>query len=126
MSFYRAIIAVVAAFGLATAVLAEDMNNSMTQDPSMDNAQQQAAPAQSADNQAGDATTTDQNKINLNTATAKELMTVKGLNASRAKAIVKYRSKHGEFKSLDELKQVKGFHKMKGKALKGLQDQLSI
>lgn len=126
MSFYRAIIAVVAAFGLATAVLAEDMNSNTTQDPSMDNAQQQAAPAQSADNQAGSTTTTDQNKVNLNTATAKELMTVKGLNASKAKAIVKYRSKHGEFKSLDDLKQVKGFQKMKAKNLKNLQEQLTI
>ena len=47
--------------------------------------------------------------VNLNTATVDELDAVKGIGPSKAKAIVDYRSKNGPFKSVDDLKGVKGF-----------------
>lgn len=47
--------------------------------------------------------------VNINTATVEELESVKGIGPSKAKAIVDYRSKNGPFKSLDDLKEVKGF-----------------
>lgn len=47
--------------------------------------------------------------VNLNTAGVEELDAVKGISPNKAKAIVDYRSKNGPFKSLDELKSVKGF-----------------
>ena len=47
--------------------------------------------------------------VNLNTATVDELDAVRGSGPSKAKAIVDYRSKNGPFKSVDDLKGVKGF-----------------
>ena len=47
--------------------------------------------------------------ININNAQAINLAhTVKGIGAKRAEAIVKYRSTHGAFKSIDELANVPG------------------
>ena len=45
-------------------------------------------------------------KINVNKATAAELQTGLGLPAKDAEAIVAYRTKNGDFKSLDDLKKV--------------------
>ena len=47
--------------------------------------------------------------VNINTATAAELDAVKTISPAKAKAIVDYRTEHGPFKSIDELKKVKGF-----------------
>jgi competence protein ComEA len=47
--------------------------------------------------------------VNINTATAEELDAVKTISPAKAKAIVDYRTQNGPFKSLDELKKVKGF-----------------
>jgi competence protein ComEA len=123
MSFYRTLIAVVAAMGLATAAIAADENTNATQSNT-----EASQPAQLADSSSQDATQApaEQTKINLNTATAKELMKVKGLTAAKAKAIVVFRKKHGEFKTLDDLKQVKGFKKMNEKTMKDIQDQLTL
>jgi len=46
--------------------------------------------------------------INLNTATAEQLAALSGIGKAKAEAIVKYRDEHGGFKSIDELKEVKG------------------
>ena len=47
--------------------------------------------------------------VNINTATAKELEALPGIGAKKAQAIVEYREEHGgSFKSVDELKEVKG------------------
>ncbi|WP_430461985.1 ComEA family DNA-binding protein [Thalassolituus sp. LLYu03] len=46
--------------------------------------------------------------VNLNTATVEQLTTLKGVGKAKAEAIIQYRAAHGEFKSLDELTQVKG------------------
>lgn len=47
--------------------------------------------------------------VNLNTATKDELDGVKGIGPTKAQAIIDYRQKNGNFKSIDDLKNVKGF-----------------
>lgn len=46
--------------------------------------------------------------INLNTATFLELEKIKGIGPVKAKAIMDYRRQHGDFKTVDELDNVKG------------------
>ncbi|HEX2390163.1 MAG TPA: helix-hairpin-helix domain-containing protein [Casimicrobiaceae bacterium] len=46
--------------------------------------------------------------VNLNTATKDELVALSGIGPARAQSILDYRSQHGGFKSVDELKDVKG------------------
>ncbi len=57
--------------------------------------------------------------VNINTATQSELEAVKGLGPAKAKAIIIYREAHGNFKSLDELDNVKGFGSASVEKLKG-------
>lgn len=45
-------------------------------------------------------------KVNVNTATLEELDTLYGIGEARAKAIVEYRQKNGDFRSLRDLKKV--------------------
>jgi len=47
-------------------------------------------------------------KININTATQEQLMTLKGIGEVRAKQIIEYREKSGPFRLISELKNVKG------------------
>ncbi|MDR2838591.1 MAG: helix-hairpin-helix domain-containing protein [Azonexus sp.] len=61
--------------------------------------------------------------VNINTATVDELDAVKGIGPSKAKAIVEYREKHGKFKSVDDLKGVKGFG---DKSVAKLRGELSV
>ncbi|MEP7182747.1 MAG: helix-hairpin-helix domain-containing protein [Betaproteobacteria bacterium] len=57
--------------------------------------------------------------INVNTATKDELVALPGVGPAKAQAILDHRKAHGPFKSVDELKDVKGigakrFEKIKG------------
>ena len=48
-------------------------------------------------------------QVNINTADAETIAAqLNGVGLSKAKAIVEYRSKHGPFKSVDDLSLVKG------------------
>jgi competence protein ComEA len=124
MSFYRSAIIAVAAMGLAASVFAADETTGATQaqDPAAAQQVMQTADASQATAQPA----AEQSKVDLNKATAKELMKVKGLNAAKAKAIVAYRKKHGDFKSMDELKDVRGFKKMNDETMKQVQEQLTL
>jgi competence protein ComEA len=51
-------------------------------------------------------------QVNINTADAQMLETVKGLGPTKAQAIVEYRKQHGPFKSVDELVRVPGVKDM--------------
>ena len=61
--------------------------------------------------------------VNLNTATASDLDGIKGIGPSKAKAIIDYRSKNGSFKSVEDLKNVKGFGE---KSIAKLKGELSV
>lgn len=52
--------------------------------------------------------TKDKNLISINTGTVEELMTISGLGESKAKAIIKYREENGEFKTIEDIKNVSG------------------
>ncbi len=56
--------------------------------------------------------------VDLNNATQAELETVKGIGPAKAKAIIEYRKKSGNFKSVDELDKVPGFGKKTVDAVK--------
>ena len=61
--------------------------------------------------------------VNLNSASAEELEAVKGLGPKKAASIVEYHEKNGPFKSLDELKKLKGFG---DKSIAKLSKELSV
>lgn len=46
--------------------------------------------------------------VNINTATKEELDALPGIGPAKAQAIVDHRKQHGPFKTVDELKNVKG------------------
>ncbi|WP_158217565.1 helix-hairpin-helix domain-containing protein [Lottiidibacillus patelloidae] len=48
------------------------------------------------------------NKININSASVSELMTLKGIGEAKAEAIVSYREQHGKFDNIDDLLKIKG------------------
>ena len=59
-------------------------------------------------------------KVNINTANKEQLMQLSGVGESRAEGIITYRTEHGNFSSIEEIKNVSGigdaiFSKMKDK-----------
>jgi competence protein ComEA len=54
------------------------------------------------------ATTPAEPKVNINTATVKELMTLSGVGRGLAEKIVKYRDTNGQFKKPTDLRKVEG------------------
>lgn len=51
---------------------------------------------------------TDNNLININTATKEELQTITGIGESKAKAIIEYREENGLFQNIEDIKNVSG------------------
>lgn len=62
-------------------------------------------------------------KMNLNTASAQELTSLRGIGDKTAQAIVEYRQSHGPFKSVEELVEVKGIG---DKLLASLKDHVTV
>ncbi|MBI3783958.1 MAG: ComEA family DNA-binding protein [Deltaproteobacteria bacterium] len=61
--------------------------------------------------------------VNINTASATELATLKGIGDAKAKAIIAYREKNGPFKTVDELNNVSGIG---DKMLNNLRPQITV
>jgi competence protein ComEA len=54
---------------------------------------------------------TQSNKININTACAKELVKLKRIDPVLAERIIKYRQGHGSFQKIEDIMKVKGIGK---------------
>ena len=65
-------------------------------------------------------TTETSSKVNINKATIQELTQLPGIGESTAKNIVAYREKVGGFKTIDEIKNVKGIGEKKFERIKDL------
>ncbi|MDE6732936.1 MAG: helix-hairpin-helix domain-containing protein [Oscillospiraceae bacterium] len=61
--------------------------------------------------------------ININTASEHQLQRLHGIGETTARAVVKYRETHGEFKSADELLNVKGIGE---KTLEKFRDRIIV
>lgn len=48
-------------------------------------------------------------EVNINTATKEQIQKIPGIGPSKADAIIKYRETNGDFKSVDDIKKIKGF-----------------
>ena len=128
MSLYRTLLAAVAAIALAAPAFAEETITVPAGTPKTESVGglQVEADASQAQQAGAQTQPSMQTKMNLNTASAKELKTVKGLNATKARAIVNYRKKHGNFQNMDDLKNVSGFKTMKEEEIKSIQEQLTV
>lgn len=62
-----------------------------------------------ADAGTGTAADTATPHVNLNTATKEQLCQINGIGDKKADLILQYRQEHGQFKSIDELKEINGF-----------------
>lgn len=62
-------------------------------------------------------------RVNINTAGREELMTLPGIGASRADAILTYREEHGNFSSIEDIMQVPG---IKESSFKKLRDNIKV
>ena len=47
-------------------------------------------------------------KVNINTATKSELMTLSGIGEAKAEAIIAYRQQYGKFSSIEDIKNISG------------------
>ncbi len=72
----------------------------------------------SGEEEAGAGDPMSEGKVNLNTATKEELMTLPGIGEARAEAILAFRKRKGRFSSIEEIMEISGiaesaFEKMK-------------
>ncbi|MEG0215936.1 MAG: helix-hairpin-helix domain-containing protein, partial [Hungatella sp.] len=62
-------------------------------------------------------------KVNLNTATKEELMTLKGVGEAKAEDILRYREDHGGFQSIEEIMEISG---IKDAAFQKIKDDIIV
>lgn len=74
-------------------------------------------------NDASSSSSSDGEKININTASAADLQKLNGIGEKRAEQIIAYREQNGDFKKIEDLMQVSGIGE---KTFAALKDQLAI
>jgi len=62
-------------------------------------------------------------KVNLNTATKEELMTLRGVGEAKAADILKYRESHGGFQKIEDIMKISG---IKDAAFQKIKDDITI
>ena len=62
-------------------------------------------------------------RINLNTATREELMTLKGIGDAKARDIIRYRQEHGPFQAIEEFMNISG---IKEAAFQKIKDYITV
>lgn len=117
MFLYHSILAMFASFLLVTSAVAD-----VKQDISSVSSSQSIAAGKNIPLSSADAA----NLILINQVSTKDLLKIKGVNPTRARAIAMYRRKYGDFKSVDELAKVKGFNKLALEDLHSIQAQISV
>lgn len=60
------------------------------------------------DTDKNESTDTPSGKVNINTASSEALQTLDGIGEAKAKAIIEYRDKNGDFKNIEDIKNVSG------------------
>ncbi|WP_349946944.1 helix-hairpin-helix domain-containing protein [Lacrimispora sp. BS-2] len=63
------------------------------------------------------------NKVNLNTATKEELMTLRGVGEAKANDILKYRESHGGFQKIEDIMKISG---IKDAAFQKIKDDITV
>lgn len=77
-----------------------------------------------SENQGNDADMAENDgKINLNTATKEELMTLAGIGESKARSIIKYREENGRFHSVEDIMKIEG---IKSGVFNKIKDQIVV
>ena len=69
------------------------------------------------------ALTEESNLVNLNTASAEQLTTLRGIGESKAEDILCYRETHGGFQTIEELMQIPG---IKERVFEKIKDQITV
>ncbi|MBA3660166.1 MAG: helix-hairpin-helix domain-containing protein [Gammaproteobacteria bacterium] len=64
--------------------------------------------------------------VNINQAPEEDLMRITGMTKSKAKSIIAYRNKQGQFATLDDLSKVKGFKRVKPDKLQAMVQQMTL
>lgn len=62
-------------------------------------------------------------KVNLNTASKEEIMTLSGIGEVKADSIIRYRKEHGGFQSVEDIKKIEG---IKDGVFSKIKDQITI
>lgn len=85
---------------------------------------EQLAVGQSGISTSGDnGTSSDQDKVNLNTASKEDLTKIDGVGDKKADKILEYRNQHGGFKSPEDLKNISGFG---DKTVEKMKDRVAV